>query len=611
MKVMDIGSCILTLVAVMHLQLYSPGRDSGVPDDMEAIMRICGADSPELVDEYEFERLSSFMVRPLEINLVSGSRLVASGLFTQYQIASLMDYRSRNGDILSLSELAAVDGFSVDRAEALAPFVSLASDASPGRSSGKPAGVSNSFTVRGSSRRTGEEGGYAYGMKYRLDAAGRFQLGLSLNRAYSGKEDWPEGGSFYLAYSGRKHLGKVVIGDYNLRYGQGLALWNGFRMSSLSSPESFYLRPSGISPYWSYTGNGSNRGIAADFNIGRFVISSSVAVNGLRERMYGDKDAGLSLMPVMNVAWYGRSAQVSLTGYVESPDIAQELKTVDGRERSPAAGGCSADFRCCVKGIDLFGEAALDAMEMKVSAIAGTVFPASENLVLASRVTYSQEEYGFAAGGRFSAGERVQLKGRTGFGSSVYRHSGNFSVEALYFPEPEYGSVGPGMQLKLLLNYAVQLTRSVSLAARLSERLRNGTERNRTDMRLDLEYSSGDWMATFRINGLYNKELAVLSYMEGGWRPDWMSVYVRAGIFRIDNWQDRIYAYERDAPGNFNVPAYYGRGCWGAVTVGFRLVKRFRAYLRFSTMQYPWKQSSATSERFGKTECRVLLTFSL
>ena len=117
-------------------------------------------------------------------------------------------------------------------------------------------------------------------------------------------------------------------------------------------------------------------------------------------------------------------------------------------------------------------------------------------------------------------------------------------------------------------------------------------------------------MAQMRVNGLYNKSLGLLGYLEGGWKPDRMAVYFRAGIFRIDSWQDRIYAYERDAPGNFNVPAYYGRGCWGAVTFALKVSRRFKAYLRMSTIQYPWESPTA-SERTPKSECRVLLSFAL
>ena len=272
--------------------------------------------------------------------------------------------------------------------------------------------------------------------------------------------------------------------------------------------------------------------------------------------------------------------------------------------------GVSADFRWCISGVDLFGETALDLADMSVAAVAGTVLDAAEDLTLAFRASYSADQYSFAAGGRFYGGKMTQLNGKSGFGSSVRRHSGTFSAEASYYPEPKYGSDGPGMQLKLLLNYTIQISPSVALAARLSERLRNGTEKNRTDLRLDLKYASGDWIAQMRVNGLYNKSLGLLGYLEGGWKPDRMSVYFRAGIFRIDNWQDRIYAYERDAPGNFNVPAYYGRGCWGAVTLALKVSGRFKAYLRMSTIQYPW-ESPAASERTPKSECRVLLSFAL
>ena len=47
-----------------------------------------------------------------------------------------------------------------------------------------------------------------------------------------------------------------------------------------------------------------------------------------------------------------------------------------------------------------------------------------------------------------------------------------------------------------------------------------------------------------------------------------------------------------------------------ALTAGFKLFRRFRAYFRVSTLQYPWKSPTA-SERSPRNECRILLTFSL
>lgn len=577
---------------------------SGKPDGDDAIgmiMRLLGTDSPESLDEYEVERLSSFLETPLRINLAPGSRLVSSGLLTQYQVASLLDYRRRHGDVLSFMELSALDGFSEETVRSLAPFISLDSVAPPGRSSAMTGAVHNTLVLRANARQAGDGAEYAYGMKYRFSSRDRFQFGITLNRPYAGENPYPDGGSFYFAGYGRRHLGKIVIGDYSLRYGQGLALWNGFMMSSLSSPESFYLRPSGISPYWSYSGAGANRGIAADFNIGRFVVSSSVALPGLKELMSGDRDQKISLMPAVNVAWYGTSAQLSVTGYADV--FPEHFSRV-------SSAGASADFRWCVRGVDLFGEVAVDALDLKPASVAGTVFSVGENLVLAFRGGYADGQYSIAAGGRFRAGDNIHLQGRTGFGSTVRRHSGTFSADAAYYTEPKYGSDGPGRQLKLLLNYTLQLNPALALAARLSERLRNGTERTMTDFRVDIRYAAGDWTAVMRLNALYNKSLGLLGYVEGGWKPDRMSIYLRAGLFKVDNWSDRIYAYERDAPGNFNVPAYYGRGWWCAMTAGITLSRWCKAYFRLSTLQYPWTSPTA-SARTPKSECRILFSLAL
>ena len=46
-----------------------------------------------------------------------------------------------------------------------------------------------------------------------------------------------------------------------------------------------------------------------------------------------------------------------------------------------------------------------------------------------------------------------------------------------------------------------------------------------------------------------------LSYLEGTYKYEVMTLHLRQGLFLINNWDDRIYAYEHDAPGSFTVPA--------------------------------------------------------
>ena len=92
---------------------------------LRIVLRNCGVINPEDIDEYEVERLASYLERPVRINIASASNLRSCGLFTQFQAASLLDYRERHGDLMSYSELALVDGFTEEKVQLLIPFISL------------------------------------------------------------------------------------------------------------------------------------------------------------------------------------------------------------------------------------------------------------------------------------------------------------------------------------------------------------------------------------------------------------------------------------------------------------------------------------------------------
>lgn len=66
-----------------------------------------------------------------------------------------------------------------------------------------------------------------------------------------------------------------------------------------------------------------------------------------------------------------------------------------------------------------------------------------------------------------------------------------------------------------------------------------------------------------------------------------MKAFARFTLFRIDNWDDRIYVYERDAPGNFSSTAYYGRGLGASLYLKYR-----SAYLVFRLLRHPWSDPS-------------------
>ena len=132
---------IISLILLLAAALLSVAEASATcrissgnpPDFAQAVLYLTGASDLESVPENEAERFRDLAERPLAINLASRSRLLSSGLFSAYQVATLIDYRNRSGDILSFRELSLVDGFSEEAVEALSFFISLESYNLPGQ----------------------------------------------------------------------------------------------------------------------------------------------------------------------------------------------------------------------------------------------------------------------------------------------------------------------------------------------------------------------------------------------------------------------------------------------------------------------------------------------
>lgn len=615
------------LAGVMFIlfRMSFPSEASRREDPMPLIMRLVGAQTPEDVVEEDYERFSDFLAHPLPVNVVSKAKLVSSGLMTAYQAASFVDYREHHGDVLSVSELASLDGFSAETAEILAPFVSFDSDALPGNASFGRRRVGNEAVMRSGWKIDGKGHGYSYGFRYKLSAGYKFDMGLSFSRSYSDKVSWPQAQSFFFAYNGRGRLSRIVAGDYSLRYGQGLALWTGFSMSGVGTPASIIRRPYGITPYWSWSGSGSCRGVAADIRLGPLNVSASVAIGGIRKIMNGMKDVPVFLTPSLNVNWMRRNFQTSVTCLVTTAD----LRTI-GQSGHDVFDNIkvAADFAWNIKGTDVFGEVAYDVINNAPAAVFGSRFRCGESLVLAAGGRYypvmydgkdsgairsgsrCSNEHGASLSGEFSAGRRVHLKGRDGFGSSVMRYSGSFSVDVAFFPENKAGMPPESLQTKMLLCGNIQVSQSVNVEIRLSERIRTWSNvKYRTDIRSDVKYNDGDWNGMCRINVVYGRKWSALSYFEGGYKDKVFSVYLRAGCFKADDWDDRIYVYERDAPGCFNVPACYGRGYWMSAVAGIKAVRQFKAYLRASWTDYPWMPQG--KEKPGKAELKIQLVLDL
>lgn len=546
--------------------------------EVEFILSLLGVTDPEEIDSYEYERLYDLLEHPLKINQASQSALLSSGLFSRYQVASFLDYRSRNGEVLSYMELAAIDGFTEKFVDLIKPFVSLYSIGLPGHTEKHQRSVQNDLAVKGALK-SGIPGDndWSYGIKYRLKVVNSVSAVTAVSKSYGVNNASPDAFAGSVLLEARKYRGRLLIGDYNARFGQGLALWNGSMINSLTSPSAFMKKASGLSQSWSYTGSSALTGVAGDIGFGQFTVSAFVDMPGLKD--IEAKPYDVVLRPGFNVAWQSRFGQLSLTHIMQAERVIPEMKT-------------TVDAAYCIRGVNVYGEVAYNWVDRQCQILSGTDFRVCDGLRTASLLrAYSTELYGFAVSGAYD----------------VKAHKGTFSIDTEYYPVPKAQDVDVSFQCKGQFNWEWQIYDCMAVKVRLSERLRTWGLKTRTDIRTDFCYARNFISATARFNVLRCRGTAFVNYLEGGYKTEDLCIYARQGFFVVDNWDDRIYVYERDAPGSFNVPAMYGRGLWTSLVMAWRFAPVGRLYARASYTSYPFMAEE--KKKPGKAELKLQFVF--
>ncbi len=494
------------------------------PDFDSAVLLLSGASSLEELDESTLQHYRDLASRPVDLNASGRSRLLASGLLNAFQTASLLDWRKRSGDILSYTELGLIDGFSPEYAEALSYFTTLESSRPPGE--GRIERLHHDFQVRASAR-WNDSGALAAGLRYKASLGNTAEFNWASRTTYSDKTIRP--GTFSGAWYGRRWLGKVVLGHFNARFGQGLAQWSGFSVSRFSSVGSFRRNGSGFTPTSSFSPEYC--GIAADFDLGRWNLAAAYSLTGNKPMAYA-----------------------SYTGQRFSAGAFASDKCV------------SAEFKLGLKNTAIFGEAAW------------TGSPAA--LLGAIRTPLYGVRYALVA---------VWEKGApaAAAGCAVKDFEGVLSAD--------------GKQTKLSIKYAPELSAgkcTLKPAVRLGVKQKDSL---RLEGRCEFGLAAGPFALNSRFDITRCKGLSWLVYLESGYAVEHFKIWLRGTLFCVDNWDDRIYVYERDAPGNFNVPAYYGRGWNCSLTSSLKINGRQTLYLRALYQQYPWM----TIEKASKAEVKL------
>lgn len=557
---------VLCLIVILMFRIPDLGYKRNI---VEAIMVLEGFASPEDIPEERIEYYYFLYSKPIRINKLTKVELSSSSLMTDYQIASLLDYRQKYGDLLSVTELASLDGFGKEKAEALSLFVAFDSDRIPIKihkhSINGKVEIKNGLKFINNTKQLL----YNLGTKSRLSFKDKTEFGIAILKDYNNTPT-PIKYSFTSIYNFDKF--KIIAGDFNIRLGQGLVLWDGFTIKSFSGAASFYLRSTGLSPSLSYSGI-SNRGLAFEWIGERVSIIYFNSFPGLRQIMQGNKidkirySSGLSASLLMNKGNIGINTYYNKYGNFIS----------------------SIDSRFCLQGVDLFSELAYDFQKKGIKALLGMSLPINKTRISSHLRYYTGELFRCALG----------MEWRKFI----------MAVDYQYDLKRNY-------KFKTLLSYNQKINEKINMLF-VFKNIYLSSDKNkfRTDLKTDIKYLYDFWHINYHLSLVKTNKLSFLTYIESGYDDSKWILWFRTTGFMVNDWNGRIYVYEKDAPGSFSVPAYVGSGYNLSFYSGYRLKissnkRSIKFYFRIASYIYPKILNLNKKIKPGRTELKFQINYS-
>ena len=234
-----------------------------------------------LVSDFTSE-INDLLASPVRIN--SGSEDEISRLFflTWFQQQSLIEYTRQRGGIVSVNEIAYLPGFDRELAGLLEPFIIF----SAGREK------SSHFS------RTRLAAGYIFSESYREEnsigppwkmylrgerESRRFRAGFTTEKdqgeplLHDGYR--PDYLSGYISYSSGGYIRNITVGDFRVKFGQGLTAWTGYQAGVSALAPLQIKGKASISPYRSTDENNFFRGVGITAGKGNHTLLAYLSAN--------------------------------------------------------------------------------------------------------------------------------------------------------------------------------------------------------------------------------------------------------------------------------------------------------------------------------------------
>lgn len=585
----------------------------------EAIEDWLQEDGSEAVAAEMSDLLRQYAADPVNVN----DTLAMSDFpfITPFQLLALRNYITLHGQLLSLKELVFVPGF--DSADIA--LMSIVAKAEPFYNDSRWLWWQGRHSlVTGLGGTVEQAAGYrdgryigdnlhalmCYTYNYRNHINVRFVADKDPAEAW-GKANYL---GYHLMLSDIGALERLVVGRFNLQFGQGLTLWTGLRPFGIlgQSPVRY---GSGVRQASAFYEEDYQEGIAATVNVGAGIRLSAFASHAQGETLLGghaEYRRG-NLMVGFTGTWTALDSLSAVRDYVYNANAF--------RGSSLANFGIDALYR--YRRLLFYGEAAMSS-ECRPAAIAGIMVNAvgSTNFGVSYRyydnLYHNLHAQGYAMGSTM-AEKGVSVDMQTVLPLAV---SALLSVDVHSFPSLRYGAYSPSsgswLRVKLARHFGRGVEATVRYAYRQKERnipnvdstLYIGERTLHQQAQAELTASAGDWR--FGTRAVYARFDSRAADPQDGWlvaqtvRYSHGAVQSTVGLawFDVDGYYARIYLSEANLQYNWSMPMLNGRGLRASAVLRYDLCRWLTVAAKYAIVYYPGMETVGSGAAQTEGPCR-------
>jgi hypothetical protein len=591
-----------------------------------------------------YEALFQLYQNPIDLNQATYEDLASMYMLSEIQIKSLLDYRTKLGDFLSIYELQAVPNFDLETIRQILPFVEIHDKLNTKSLTGIFNRATENYVVFRADQVLEKAKGFENGkylgspqrtyFRYRMSHPKDFSLNFIAEKD-AGEKNYLDYYTFHLQLKNKGNWQNITLGDYQVQIGQGLIASAGYFIGKGGEPITTTRRSHlGIKPYGSLLEGGFFRGGAATYQIKKVALTgfygfnkrdatidevdgereeyfSSILSTGLhrseneilRKNQIQEQNFGFNALYQFKNGQIGVSAlHTQFDGTLRRSDRLYNKFEFTGNQNTVLG----SNFTYNWQNVNFFGEVARSSSG-GIGAVGGMIAALSKQVELAINLrNYDKNFHSFYANAFGEASRTINEKGI--YWGLKYTPRKGLIFSAFYdrfkFDWLKYLIDAPSNGFDYLFRVTYQPNKKVLFYTQFHEERKGKNLPNNTDKSdivvnairqssiANFEYAINRVFKTqsrVQFNRFiyenYSKSngYALIQDIEGSIKK--FQLKGRLAYFSTDDYDSRVYAYENDVLYSVSFPAYYGKGFRTYLVTRYALNRKMDLWLRIARTQ--------------------------